>query len=163
MITIFNMVEVPTAIIAVPDATQFFKNNAHFFKYNNLVECVRLIHSETLNILLCLLLLTLFTISLRLAQSYYSSSVRSFPGPFCTKFTDIWRYNKTAGGQAHLVHADLHREYGAVVRIGPNTLSISDTSLMKTIYNTKNPWKKVSVFIGMYMNIRREARCYCVF
>ncbi|PCH06350.1 Cytochrome P450 [Penicillium occitanis (nom. inval.)] len=140
------MVAVPTAVIAVPDVTRFFKNNAHFFRDNNLLEHVQSVYPGTLNILPCLLLLTFLTISLRLAQTYYSSSVKSFPGPFCSNFTDIWRYIKTAGGQAHLVHADLHRKYGAVVRIGPNTLSISDPSLLKTIYNTKNPWKKSRMY-----------------
>lgn len=142
------MVAVPTAVIALPDVTRFFKNNAHFFRVNNLAERVHTVYPGTLNIILCLLLLTLLTLSLRFAQSYYFSAVKSFPGPFCTKFTDIWRYIKTAGGQAHLVHADLHRKYGAVVRIGPNTLSISDPSLMKTIYNAKNPWKKVSFLLA---------------
>jgi hypothetical protein len=156
------MVAVPTAVIAVPDVTRFFKNNAHFFRDNNLLGHVQSVYPGTLSILPCLLLLTFLTISLRLAQTFYSSSVKSFPGPFCSNFTDIWRYIKTAGGQAHLVHADLHRKYGAVVRIGPNTLSISDPSLLKTIYNTKNPWKKVSCLIGMHMSIGREIKCYCV-
>lgn len=146
--TIFNMVAVPIAVIAVPDVTRFFDDNAHFFKDNNLVKCVRTAFSETLSILLCLLLLTSFTLFLRFAHTSYSSSVRSFPGPFSTRYTDIWRYIKTAGGQAHIIHADLHRKYGTVVRIGPNTLSISDPSLMKTIYNTKNPWKKVSMLLA---------------
>lgn len=132
------MVAVPTAGIAVPRVAQFFRENS-------LIERVRIAYPGTLNIILCLLLLTFLTLSMKLAQTYFFSSVKSFPGPFCTNFTDIWRYVKTAGGQAHLVHADLHRKYGSVVRIGPNTLSISDPSLMKTIYNTKNPWKKVSL------------------
>jgi hypothetical protein len=139
------MVAVPTAGIAVPRVAQFFKNNTQFFRENILVERVQIAYPGTLNIILCLLLLTFLTLSMKVAQTYFFSSVKSFPGPFCTNFTDIWRYVKTAGGQAHLVHADLHRKYGSVVRIGPNTLSISDPSLMKTIYNTKNPWKKVSL------------------
>lgn len=92
------------------------------------------------------LLLAFFISSLRLVQIYYFSSVKSFPGPLCTNFTDLWRYIQTAGGQSHRVHADLHRRYGPVVRIGPNTLSISDPVLMKTIYNTKNPWKKSQMY-----------------
>jgi hypothetical protein len=37
----------------------------------------------------------------------------------------------------------LHRQYGSVVRIGPNALSISDPSMIRVIYSTRNPWKKV--------------------
>lgn len=135
------MVAVPTAVMAVPDVTRFFMNNADFFR-DNLVEHIRIMYPTALDIVLCLLFLAFLTVFLRLVQGYYLSSVKSFPGPFCTNFTDFWRYIKTAGGQAHQVHADLYRKYGAVFRIGPNTLSISDPSLMKTIYNTKNPWKR---------------------
>ncbi|KAE8551566.1 hypothetical protein EYB25_005456 [Talaromyces marneffei] len=132
------MVAVPTTGITVPHVAQFFKNN--------LIERVQTARPGSLDIILCFLLLTLVTLFLKLAQTYFFSSVKSFPGPFCTKFTDSWRYVKTASGQAHLVHADLHRKYGSVVRIGPNTLSISDPSLIKTIYNTKNPWKKSHMY-----------------
>lgn len=146
------MVAVPTTGITVPHVAQFFKNN--------LIERVQTARPGSLDIILCFLLLTLVTLFLKLAQTYFFSSVKSFPGPFCTKFTDSWRYVKTASGQAHLVHADLHRKYGSVVRIGPNTLSISDPSLIKTIYNTKNPWKKVCFVADEYMNLAGVTKCY---
>jgi hypothetical protein len=98
-----------------------------------------------LNLVIDLVLLTIIAVFFKLVQIYYYSPLKSFPGPLSTNFTDLWRYFKTAGGSIHLVHADLHRKYGPAVRIGPNALSLSDPSLLKLVYNTKNPWKKVSL------------------
>lgn len=96
------------------------------------------------NLIAGLVLSIAISVCLKLFQNYYYSPLKSFPGPFCTNFTDLWRYVKTAGGSAHLVHAELHRKYGPAVRVGPNVLSLSDPALIKLVYNTKSPWKKVS-------------------
>ncbi|EED15419.1 benzoate 4-monooxygenase cytochrome P450, putative [Talaromyces stipitatus ATCC 10500] len=135
------MVAVPTNGLGVVPPRVY-----HFFKNSTIVDRVQSPWPGSLEIIPCLALLTVLTLFLMLAQSYFSSRVKSFPGPFVTNFTDLWRYIKTASGQAHLVHADLHRKYGSVVRIGPNTLSLSDPSLLRVVYNTKNPWKKSRMY-----------------
>jgi hypothetical protein len=71
------------------------------------------------------------------------SRLRSFPGPALAKVTDFWRAFHTYRGRVDLKHVELHRKYGTAVQIGPNCVSISDPSLIRTIYSTRNPWKKV--------------------
>lgn len=72
------------------------------------------------------------------------SPLRTFRGPFIAKFTDIWRAAWTARGDVDDTHRQWHRKYDSVaVRIGPNTVSIGDPDLIRVIYSTKDPWKKV--------------------
>lgn len=44
-----------------------------------------------------------------------------------------------------MVIHELHKKYGPVVRIGPNVLDLDFPELIKTIYNTKGNYRKVSV------------------
>lgn len=47
-------------------------------------------------------------------------------------------------GNYHVVIKDLHKKYGPVVRIAPNILDLDIPELIKTIYNTKEEYLKVS-------------------
>jgi len=73
----------------------------------------------------------------------FFSPLRVFPGPGLAKVTNFWRAIATASYKVETTHRELHRKYGSAVRIGPSCISISDPSLIKTIYSTKNPWSKV--------------------
>jgi hypothetical protein len=76
--------------------------------------------------------------------TYLRSPLKNIPGPFLARFSNVWRlfshYNQT--------HIDtqraLHKKHGDFVRLGPNTVSIADASLLKTIYSTRGTFKKVS-------------------
>lgn len=48
-------------------------------------------------------------------------------------------------GKYHLVIQELHKKYGPVVRIAPNVLDLDIPELVKTIYNTKEDYLKVSI------------------
>lgn len=78
-----------------------------------------------------------------LLYNYIQSPLKSFPGPTATKFTNLWRLLNTANGNVHLTQMELHRKYGPAVRMGPNTLSVSDSTVIKTVYNASKPWTKV--------------------
>ncbi len=71
------------------------------------------------------------------------SRLSQVPGPFLACFTDLWRiyhqnyYNFTS------VLAELHRRYGYVVRIGPNTVSVSDAGAVSTVYDSQGAFIKV--------------------
>jgi hypothetical protein len=43
-----------------------------------------------------------------------------------------------------MVIQELHKKYGPVVRIGPNVLDLDIPELIKTIYNIKSDYLKVS-------------------
>lgn len=74
------------------------------------------------------------------------SPLRAFPGPFISKFTDVWRAAWSAEGDIDATHVKWHRKYDrTAVRIGPNTISIGDPNLIRTIYSTKEPWIKVNI------------------
>ncbi|KKK15010.1 hypothetical protein ARAM_007359 [Aspergillus rambellii] len=74
------------------------------------------------------------------------SPLRSFGGPLFAKFTDVWRASQAYGGFLDRKYVQLHRRYGSVLRVGPNALSISDPSLIRVIYSTRNPWKKSDMY-----------------
>lgn len=83
----------------------------------------------------------------KLIRDAFFSSLRVFDGPLPAKFTDIWRAWQAFDGHIDRTYTKLHRKYGSVVRIGPNALSISDPSMIRVIYSTRNPWKKVPSLI----------------
>ena len=70
------------------------------------------------------------------------SPLNSIPGPFLAKFSDIWRLIDVWKGRSDVTQRRLHERYGSAVRLGPNCVSLSDPSIIKTIYSSRNPFKK---------------------
>ncbi|EPQ56830.1 hypothetical protein GLOTRDRAFT_39098, partial [Gloeophyllum trabeum ATCC 11539] len=58
----------------------------------------------------------------------------SFPGPLSHRITDLKLAYMVYTGKRHQRIAELHREYGRIVRTGPSTLSINSHSAVKSIY-----------------------------
>ncbi|KAK6602264.1 benzoate 4-monooxygenase cytochrome p450 [Botrytis cinerea] len=73
---------------------------------------------------------------------YFTSPLKSIPGPFLAKFTNFWRLIDTYNGRAELTHKFLHEKYGQAVRIGPNLVSLNDPDLVRTIYSLKGEFLK---------------------
>jgi hypothetical protein len=74
--------------------------------------------------------------------TYLQSPLKKLPGPFLAKFSNVWRFLNHYG-QTHIeTQRKLHEKYGDYVRLGPNTVSIADASLIKTIYNTRGTFVK---------------------
>ncbi|KAI9665563.1 MAG: 3'-5'-exoribonuclease [Alyxoria varia] len=74
-----------------------------------------------------------------------SSHLGKFPGPTLAKYSNLWRLIKVWRGDSHKKYWKLHERYGRIVRIGPNCIDVSDSSLIQTIYGSKrseNVWKK---------------------
>ncbi|KAI1789088.1 high nitrogen upregulated cytochrome P450 monooxygenase 2 [Ganoderma leucocontextum] len=53
-----------------------------------------------------------------------------YPGPFWCRISKLWLASIAATGKQSRWFAALHDKYGDVVRVGPNELSIRDTSLI---------------------------------
>lgn len=85
----------------------------------------------------CLLLY----LSLVLFRRYWR--LRHIPGPFLAKFTDLWRLKLQYFGSIQPVLHELHKMYGSTVRIGPNTVSVSDPEYITTIYGARGGFTKV--------------------
>lgn len=74
-------------------------------------------------------------------QSYFRLS--HIPGPLLARFTNIPRFSWVLTYRAHDIHIALHKQYGHIVRFGPNMVSVGDPREIGTIYNFKQPWRKV--------------------
>lgn len=72
---------------------------------------------------------------LRALYSVFLHPLRNVPGPRLAKVTELWRTNRYFRGYWHRDVLDLHRQYGPVVRISPNEVSIVSPELSKTIYS----------------------------
>ncbi|KAB2580339.1 Cytochrome P450 monooxygenase tropD [Lasiodiplodia theobromae] len=97
---------------------------------------------------MALLTLVLVLAATFVAYRYYFHPLRRIPGPLLAKFTDAQRFFDTAGGRAELTHRLLHAKYGPVVRIGPNTVSLSDPECIKLIYSNKANFPKSDFYAG---------------
>ncbi|KAJ7755797.1 cytochrome P450 [Mycena metata] len=56
-----------------------------------------------------------------------------YPGPVACKTSKLWLTWITSRGKLHVYLKGLHDEYGSIVRIGPNELSITDAPLVSAI------------------------------
>jgi hypothetical protein len=82
----------------------------------------------------------------RIIWSYLYSPLKSIPGPFWAMFTDLSRFCDFWHENQIWSHQELHRKLGVAVRLGPNLVSLSDPSLLKTIYSTRGDFFKVRFF-----------------
>ncbi|KAF8633143.1 hypothetical protein AX17_004644 [Amanita inopinata Kibby_2008] len=80
--------------------------------------------------------------------------IRSYPGPFLAKFSDIWlHFVSRTGHRSEYVH-ELHQKYGPIVRIAPNHVSIADPDALNVIYGHGNGALK-SNFYDAFVSITR--------
>lgn len=92
------------------------------------------------------------------------SSVRSYyrlahiPGPVLARFTNIPRLSWVLSYRAHDIHTTLHRQYGPLVRFGPNMVSVADPAEVNTIYGFGKPWIKVSIL--SFFLLRELGDCF---
>ena len=71
-------------------------------------------------------LLIIVFFALRPFYRKYSSPLRHVPGPFLASTTNIWRLAVFLRGRQHHEYYDLHQKYGPLVRLGPDTVILSD-------------------------------------
>jgi hypothetical protein len=74
----------------------------------------------------------------------YRSDLRPLPGPKWAPFTPLYRVYRLWSGQAPAVYLELHKQYGPIVRTGPNTVSIADPTTISTIYGISSNFLKVT-------------------
>lgn len=96
--------------------------------------------------------------------NYLRSPLKSYPGPFASKFTDLWRALDVFNGRCDITQNELHHKHGIAVRMGPNVLSISDPNEVSRVFTVKKPWKKVSCKTLDYFkhpdhSIERHVQC----
>lgn len=74
---------------------------------------------------------------------YNLSLLRSIPGPFLARLTDLWRLLVVKRGDAHETHVKLHKKYGNIVRIGPRCVSLSGSQAIQAVYAISQKLDKV--------------------
>ncbi|KIN06778.1 hypothetical protein OIDMADRAFT_99334 [Oidiodendron maius Zn] len=79
----------------------------------------------------------------------------AFPGPRGAALTAWYKtYQEVCLGRSWIdVLHDLHRQYGKVVRVGPNELHFSDPAAYHEIYNNSNRWDKEA---GLYRSFGED-------
>ena len=87
-------------------------------------------------------LLAVIFIILNFVRKYFTIGLRQVPGPFLARFSNLWKLNAAWHQDMPKRNIAIHQKYGSVVRIGHNTVSVSDPSALAVIYNFK-AWDKV--------------------
>jgi hypothetical protein len=88
-----------------------------------------------------LIILTVAFLIVKSAQSYFRLS--HIPGPASAAFTNLVRRSWVVSGNSYQKQLDLHRQYGTVVRTGPNAVFISQPAAVDKIYGFKARFAKV--------------------
>lgn len=66
------------------------------------------------------------------------------PGPLFASFTDLYRACHQNVGNFTSFSLALHTKYGPIVRVGPNTVHISDATAIPAIYTNHGEFQKVT-------------------
>ncbi|KAI8052164.1 cytochrome P450 [Syncephalis plumigaleata] len=82
------------------------------------------------------------------AFSMLTSPMTAIPGPWHTKFTLMGHMYNLAMGVSWKTLSHLHDEYGSIVRLGPNEVSITDMDALRTILST-HKFRKGKVYAGL--------------
>ncbi|KAJ9608038.1 hypothetical protein H2200_007026 [Cladophialophora chaetospira] len=103
------------------------------------------------------MLVPLLTYCLPLVVIYFALrnyfSLRSIPGPLLARCTNLYRALLVYNRNAHEVHLKLHKQYGSLVRLGPQFVSITGSSTyVSQIYGIGKGLVK-SDFYSCFQNI----------
>ncbi|KAE8447509.1 hypothetical protein EG329_010639 [Mollisiaceae sp. DMI_Dod_QoI] len=83
-----------------------------------------------------------------------NTELRSIPGPFAAKFTNLWLLLQARQGKRYLSVDQAHKKYGKLVRIQPDHVSVADESAIQEIYGHGNGFLK-SDFYDAFVSIQR--------
>lgn len=77
-----------------------------------------------------------------LLYNKYGRGLNSIPGPWLASFSHLWRLFLARTRRFEAAHIKLHQQYGGVVRLGPNMVSITDWEAIKKIYAPNSGYVK---------------------
>ncbi|KAE9991893.1 hypothetical protein EG327_010680 [Venturia inaequalis] len=84
-------------------------------------------------------------VAFAILQSIYNSfkpGIRDLPGPWLAKYTDLLRVYWAWKGDAWITFQRLKKEYGNAVRVGPNTILLSEQGQFDKILGFKEDFAK---------------------
>ena len=84
---------------------------------------------------ICAAAIPLAWLSIRVHKALFSPLLK-VPGPYFTFITDVWlMLQEFMGNRREYIH-QLHKQYGPVVRLGPNEVSFTSVEALKEIYSS---------------------------
>ncbi|KAK6330384.1 hypothetical protein TWF696_003480 [Orbilia brochopaga] len=95
-----------------------------------------------MSLILTLLALAPLLAVFQLLYTRYKTHLRRVPGPFVASFTNAWRLKANLGRRPEIIHIELHKKYGDLVRIGPNCVSVGAATEVKQIYGITRLFQK---------------------
>ncbi|KAM0541732.1 hypothetical protein ACHAPJ_013137 [Fusarium lateritium] len=93
----------------------------------------------------------------KLLANKYGNGLLKIPGPALAGYTGLWRFFDVYQRRPELTHIALHEKYGSVVRLGPNTVSISDPAALQTIYGLNSGYTK-SDFYPVQQTVNKSGK-----
>ena len=101
---------------------------------------------------------------LQLVITSRKAGLSHIPGPFLARYTDLWRFYHSwrAWNELQDFSGPLTREYGDVVRIGPNTVAVFDPAAIPTIYGTSNRLEKGEGYLAFVVSLPTTALLACL-
>ncbi|KAI8648343.1 hypothetical protein NCS56_01518600 [Fusarium sp. Ph1] len=81
------------------------------------------------------------------AYSYFFHPYADIPGPFWAKVSRLWLARQVVRGDIDKTQRALHQNYGPIVRVAPNELSISDPTALKVIYAVNSGFSKTDFYL----------------
>lgn len=88
------------------------------------------------------LLLAYLITSFRVA---FKKGLRNVPGPIIARFSGLYSFMLLWKGESSEEYRQLHLDYGQVVRVGPNHVSVSDPAMIPVIYGIGSKFLKVGL------------------
>jgi hypothetical protein len=98
--------------------------------------------------------------SLTAVRRLYFSPLSKLPGPKSAALTKLWDANEFRVGRASVTRKKLHAQYGDIIRIGPNEVSINNVDAVAKIYKgkyTRGTFYEIGVINGEFnLNTTRD-------
>ena len=71
-----------------------------------------------------------------------NAAIRDVPGPLLARFSNLWLLYQCRRGRRYKAVDEAHKEYGTLVRIQPDHVSIADPDAIPVVYGHGNGFLK---------------------
>ncbi|KAK8095770.1 cytochrome P450 [Apiospora kogelbergensis] len=78
--------------------------------------------------------------------------LRHIPGPSLASFSYLWLAKVTRSTRQWYIYRDLPKQYGPLVRVGPNEISTDDPETIRKVSGVRSPYGKDSWYMGSRFN-----------
>ncbi|GKT59762.1 pisatin demethylase [Colletotrichum tofieldiae] len=72
--------------------------------------------------------------------------LKDIPGPWLASFSNVWKLRAVWKQNMHRENLRAHEDYGDIVRIGPNHVSLADPKSLRAIYGVQNVFSKSAFY-----------------